>query len=80
MPEIKVDKDVPLTQSVRQRAKYPFASIDVGDSFFVARADEQTPRKLICRVSNAVFYAQKRSAARYITRTVEKGVRVWRTE
>lgn len=74
---IQIDKNVPLTTHRRGRArKYPFSSMEVGDSFFV-------PGKSTLGISGSVSQARKAFGGSYATRTVTEngvsGVRVWRT-
>lgn len=73
---IKVDRGVPLPDSYREsRAKYPWGSLNLGDSFFIPGGKVET------------FYSLTASASRkhkckYIARKWEEngtaGVRVWR--
>lgn len=70
--EIKIEKDVPLPV---HRGRYPFAPMEVGDSFFVANTNASV-------LSNAsVHYSQKlghKYTAKTITENGTIGARVWR--
>lgn len=72
--EIKVESGIPLPAYARNN-KYPWASLKVGDSFFV-------PHKGYKYVKSASYYRQKAYGEKFAVRTVfEKGVvgvRVWR--
>lgn len=80
-----VESGVEIPKEPRNNPKplrYPFAQMDVGDSFLVECPDE---RKSAVR-SNVATSAWKHSLLhyygnrKYITRKVEGGVRVWRIE
>lgn len=74
---IRIDKNVPIP---RQRAKYPFRSMGVGDSFFVALGPSDVVRVAQTRLTNSAQNAL--GAGCYTVRQVVengvKGVRVWR--
>lgn len=81
---IKIDKGVPMpTAATAGRVKqYPFAEMDVGDSFFVATqgGDIRKTQVRIAGNASAARRANKACAGRkFATRQVEGGVRVWRT-
>lgn len=73
----KIEKDVPVAKISggpgRPRdSKYPFDLMDVGDSFFVD-TDKSS--------GHIVAQGNKRHPDRkFVSRTVEGGVRVWRVE
>lgn len=71
---IKVDKGVPLPelQGWGKSPKYPWASMKVGDSFFV-------PGKAQNAVSSCVGgHMRRHPGEHYTTRKEGDGVRVWR--
>lgn len=78
MNKITVDKDVPLPEGAGMRgsAKYPWADMAVGDSFFTV-----TPAEV---VSGAIAVRRRKHKERHASRTVTengvKGTRVWRIE
>ena len=72
----KIEKDIPLPPERRgRRARYPFASMNPGESFLVADASEQL--EAIRRAAHG--YGQ-RSGKRFMVRLVSEGVRVWCAE
>jgi hypothetical protein len=71
--QIKVEKAIPIPQD---RNKYPFKTMEVGDSFFVPANGEA-----LQRVQNRVSNSWKRHASkRFLSRQIDGGVRVWRIE
>lgn len=73
--EFKIDKGVPVPKPRRppRKSKYPIAAMKPGDSFLV-------PGYTFRNVSSMTSYAQKRFGGRYVMRTVDGGVRIWRVE
>jgi len=69
MINIEVDKTVPVPEG---KKRYPYASMEVGDSFFVDSGKLQV-------VCNANYRASKRLGMQFIARKEPEGVRVWRT-
>jgi hypothetical protein len=78
MIEIENGIPLPLMKSGRMR-KYPIAELEVGQSFLVACAPEDS-RKRIMSVSSLCNRQSKKTGRRYACRVVEGGVRVWRFE
>jgi hypothetical protein len=71
--EIKIESGVPLPPHQARNAKYPFSAMQIGDSFFV-------PNVTVSSLAGCMAHARHRDAGRiYTSRTVEGGVRVWRT-
>ena len=69
---IEVEKGVPLPDSKwRGAAKYPWLTLEVGDSFFVPGI------KSASRISGQ-WWVQKRTGRKFTKRAVDGGVRVWR--
>jgi hypothetical protein len=73
---IAIDKNVPLPQRTwggpgGRPPKYPWAEMEVGDSFFVLNATTDN-------LSAAGTMAAKRSGRKFTTRKENGGVRVWR--
>ena len=75
MSEIVIEKGIPVPKTNRsdRRSKYPFGAMEVGDSFFVKNGNIRN----MSRISST--HAKKMSY-RFSCRTVDGGVRVWRTE
>lgn len=75
MSEFTIDKGIPVPKQVGtgRKNKYPFDALEVGDSFFVKDAKVKT-------LSRTCGSHGKRLSRRFISRTVEGGARVRRTE
>lgn len=74
MTAIKIEKNVPIPKSHQgRRSAYPFASMQLGDSFLVRC---RTPRDMNRVRSAAAIYAGK-TGAKFKTRSVDGGIRVW---
>jgi len=72
MQEIEIQKNIPIpnpTSSSGRPPKYPFRTMEIGDSF-LARSKE------IGGVCNTSRYKPKK----FISRTTEEGLRIWRIE
>ena len=70
---IQIEKNVPLPARLAWNTQYPFASMEVGDSFHV-------PNGRLSAISTSAIQFGKRHNKKFTLRTVEKGIRVWRTE
>ena len=69
----KIEKHIPMPTS---RSIYPFADMEVGDSFFVPKNDI-----VGTRVSVAISYYKKKNPKKsFATRKDENGMRIWRTK
>lgn len=72
--EIKVDKDIPMPPRRKERRKWPFDEMNVGDSFFAPEV----------KAAHFGPYARRLLPKRFTTRTVTendiRGIRVWRFE
>ena len=66
--QVELTTDIPIP---RPRNKYPYESMEVGDSFLVTGVQMQ----LIC---NYNYRAKKRLNRVFTARLQEDGVRVWR--
>ncbi len=73
--EFHIEKGIPVPKmtGAGRKTKYPFDVMEVGDSFFVKDAKVKT-------LSRTCGSHGKRLSRKFISRTVEGGVRVWRTE
>ena len=80
MSDFNIDKNVaPPTEPVGPRRKYPFASMEAGDSFFVPCEAGEKPKVLNNIASGARHYRTRRNLAQHhACRQVEGGVRCWR--
>jgi len=66
---VQIEKGVPMPRL----GIYPWAEMEVGDSFFVAEATH-------AQLSGAVQSAKKKTGFKFITRAAEGGIRIWRVE
>ena len=65
--EFEIEKGIPLPSP---HSKYPLAGMEIGDSFFV-------PGMRITDLSSSLAY-QKQFGKKFVSRTVNGGVRIWR--
>lgn len=74
----RIDKDIVIPSIRRPRGpKYPFKSLELGDSFFVPTPKADTAK--VVAILAATAYRMKRDHGLVFTlRTVKRGVRVWR--
>jgi hypothetical protein len=68
---IQVDKDIPIPER-RVRRVYPYAELEVGDSFFLEDAALQ-------QVCNNNLRAGRKYQRKFVAKKENGGVRVWRT-
>lgn len=74
MPPYEIEKDVPLpSRNSTGRSRYPWAEMEVGDSFFAADGVRS-------RVAAAAQNHRRRYGRRFAVRVEGDGVRVWRIE
>ena len=73
MPDIKIDKNVPLPKRSGAR-KYPWASMQVGDSFFISLLSMPTRNSLYA----CAKWAGIKISVNSVTEDGVRGVRVWR--
>jgi hypothetical protein len=64
---IQVDKGIPIPKY--NKSKYPFGEMEIGDSFFLAR-----------KAFRLTSYYGNKFGMTFISRTVENGIRIWRTK
>lgn len=76
---IKIETNIAIPDMKRGRTKYPFGTMNIGESFFSPEENARTAALQFAR--NA---AEKGRTLKFVTRTVEedgnKGFRIWRTE
>lgn len=75
---IAIEKNVPVPATSYQSGapiKYPFADMEIGDSFVVGAEKIDGHR-----VRVAASHFGKRNARRFMVRQVDNGHRVWRVE
>jgi hypothetical protein len=82
--KVKIDKDVPVIQPRQTSSLYPWATMGVGDSFFVATSETESSAKFQSRISAAACSYQRNHGQKFTTRCITEsgvaGVRVWRVE
>jgi hypothetical protein len=66
---MQVTTSIPLPAA---RMSYPFAGMEIGGSFLAAGKTAQ-------QLSPVIAHHQRKNGHRYTCRTVDDGVRVWRT-
>ena len=84
----EIQSSIPLPARATRARAYPFAEMNVGDSFFIATADEVEDKRVVSRLAAAVRNYRKsgsgNDAARFAIRARNEGdqagVRVWRVK
>ncbi len=72
----EIEKGVSLENAPRKTdLKYPFREMEIGDSIFVA-CDDSKSRVAMSRLVSAAYRFKPK---KFATRTVEGGIRCWRT-
>ena len=74
--EFKIEDDhaIPAArQPTVRREKYPWSQLEIGQSFFVGD-------KSLSSMSSNAAHAGRRNGKKFIARSVDGGVRVWRYE
>lgn len=68
----QIEKSIPIPPAAGRTSQYPYALMEVGDSFFVPRTKEKS-------VGVSTSHARNKFPGRkFATRRVDNGVRVWR--
>ena len=71
---IDVEKNIPLPPPARGNGeKYPWRSMNVGDSFFIPGASSR-------KTGAHTNAAGKRTGFKFTSRAVDGGVRIWRVK
>ncbi len=70
---VKIDKSVPIPQGRSSHSKYPWRELQVGDSFFVKDKEASD-------LSGYFAPLRRKYGLRFVSRTVDGGVRIWRVE
>ena len=83
MAKFKVEAGIPIPPrsaklGARKDSKYPFARMEVGDSFFIPTTGPKDPAYK--RLLSSVSQAKRRFGINLQSRVVDGGVRVWRLE
>ena len=76
MTQYTIDKKIPIPE---KQSKYPWREMEVGDSFFVEATDHDKGRLQKDLFNSSGYYARRNNAkAKFTTRQMDDGVRVWR--
>ncbi len=73
MKSVKIEKDIPVP---RMRSKYPYATMEVGDSFLV-------PNPYFGKTGHVRSYLPRKDqkfVGKFTQRLTPEGLRVWRIE
>jgi hypothetical protein len=73
----EIEKNVPMPSNHGPKPAYPWRTMEVGDSFFVAVDKNSQRHRSICAQSSM---AGKQLDRQFTTRWVDGGVRIWRTK
>ena len=68
MSEFKIEKNIPIPIGRAANHKYPLAEMEVGDSLFI-------PGITIPKIAGSCSFQRPK---KFVCRTVEGGIRVWR--
>lgn len=70
----KVENNIPMPEQQRNSGMTTvLGTLEIGQSFFI-------PKKSAGQVNNVLAYARYKFSRKFAARTVEGGVRIWRTE
>lgn len=76
---IAVDKNIPIpAKSYDGRNKYPFHTMEVGDSFALATAEGEDIAALAKRMRTSMGAAGRRLGRKFVLDREGAGVRIWR--
>ena len=75
-----IEEDVPMPkrQGGRTGSKYPFAALDVGQSFMVPDTQDKEVNVGTLRSALGAFKKRNPDSGKFSVRSVDGGVRVWR--
>ena len=74
MTAYKIEKGV-ILPNLSVGGKYPYSSMEIGDSFFVPSSDASTPT-----VRQRAYQYGREAGMKFRTRSEKNGLRVWRIE
>lgn len=75
--KIQIETGVPIPQRSVRKAKYPFRTMNVGESFFLTdKVDPVATRKRVS--SAATMFCNANEGFKFTTQVFDSGVRVWR--
>jgi hypothetical protein len=74
MSEFKIEKGVPIPERRHGKGKYPWASLKIGDSFFVPGLYSSA------QMASSIGFQRQKTGREHVCRKEGEGVRVWRTK
>lgn len=80
----KIENDIPIPpkqsggKPMGRKAIYPLADLDIGQSFFVPCRPGKTATQTRNALSGSITQCSKKTGARFTTRIIDGGARVWR--
>ncbi len=82
MSEIKIDKNIPIPEprNGKKKRHYPFAELEIGDSFFVEGFQWKSIGELSGSYNKYRKVTKKKFISRKVTENNIKGLRIWRTK
>lgn len=80
---MKIEQNIPLPAARRTPAEYnsnyPFAKLTPGDSFLIPLpADPKKAKRKRLTISGLMLYHARKRGAKYASRRLADGLRVWR--
>lgn len=76
---LPVDKNIPIPESYKTRPdKFPFAQLQIGDSFFIENVSKRF--SIYANLRHFNERNQKSNQIRVVQRREGNGVRIWRIE
>lgn len=76
---MKIEQNVPLRPTTNYTSKYPFSKMSPGDSFLIPlSADPKKAKRKRMSISCLMFYHARKRGAKYASRRIAEGLRVWR--
>ena len=81
--DFKIEKNIPVPEKnrigrKRKPHKYPYANMEVGDSFLVPFEEGKDHTKLYVSMWGGANHFGKNFGGKFLVRKVEDGIRVWR--
>lgn len=80
MNTFHVEKGIPVPEIKGNAARYPFQTMEPGDSFFIPVREGETLARVRSRAYSASRTYGIRHKKSFLVRTMGNGVRVWRKE
>lgn len=77
---MQIEKGIPYPGDSRGQKKYPFAEMQIGDSFFIAGNPDEVRTKMITVNQAAYQFSKRNDQYKFSCRRVDGGFRCWRIE